>query len=44
MLRTIERRDGNDGPAKFYLKEIEKARATGMPKENWTGAVSVDAK
>jgi adenylate cyclase len=44
MLRTIELHDGKDGPAKFYLKEIEKARAAALAKEDWTGAVSVDAK
>jgi len=43
MREVLALRGGNDGPANFYLKEIEKARSQ-PPSATWNGVVVLDAK
>jgi adenylate cyclase len=44
LQRTIDLREGKDGPAEFYLKEITKARAATEPPSKWDGTVILDSK
>ena len=43
MLMVSTLRGGSDGPAKFYLNEIAKARLR-PATESWDGVVTLEAK
>ena len=44
LRRVIEQRGGKDGPAQFYLEEIQKTRARIHPGEAWDGTVRLESK
>ncbi len=44
MGLVMKARDGKDGPAGFYLHEIERARANVSPEQAWDGTVRIDSK
>ena len=44
MKQVIESRGGKDGPAAFYLHEIERARANPSAEQAWDGTVRIDSK
>ena len=44
MGQVIELRGGKDGPAGFYLNEIEHARANPFHEQGWDGTVRIESK
>ncbi len=44
LRRVIEQRGGKDGPAQFYLEEIQKTRARTNPAEAWDGTIRLASK
>ena len=44
MRKVIDLRGGKDGPAEFYLKEIDRARKELPLAESWNGTIHLDTK
>jgi len=44
MRQIIELREGKDGPAEFYLKQIAQSGASWKGDEAWNGAVVLESK
>jgi adenylate cyclase len=44
MRETLRLREERDGPARFYLQQIEKARAAAKENQPWTGVVVLESK
>jgi adenylate cyclase len=44
FLKTIQARQGKDGPSRFYLQEIEAARGASAPDSRWDGTVRLAEK
>jgi hypothetical protein len=43
MERTLTKTGGNDGPSQFYLEQIARLEASGLPSE-WSGVVTLTDK